>query len=70
MPQYCVNKRAQSNGDHEVHDVTASKSCLPVSSNRQDLGYHSSCASAVQKARTYYSQVNGCRWCAPNCHTG
>lgn len=22
MPSYCVNKQAQANGDHEVHDLT------------------------------------------------
>ena len=70
MPNYCVNKVAQSNGDHEVHDTTAAKWCLPSPVNRQDLGFHSSSASAVQRAKNYYSQVNGCRWCAPNCHTG
>ena len=39
MPGYCVNRNAQTNGDHEVHDVRANKSCLPTLSNRQDLGY-------------------------------
>jgi hypothetical protein len=67
---YCVNKNAQTNGDHEVHDVTANKSCLPTPSNRQDLGYHSSCSSAVRAAKAYFNQVNGCRWCATACHTG
>ncbi|MAS56153.1 MAG: hypothetical protein CMJ44_16300 [Pimelobacter sp.] len=70
MPNYCVNKVAQSNGDHEVHDTTAAKWCLPNPANRQDLGLHAGCVSAVQSAKNYYSQVNGCRWCAPNCHTG
>lgn len=70
MPTYCVNKDAQSNGDHEVHDVTANKWCLPALRNRQDLGYHGSCSSAVQAAKAYFIQVNGCRWCASPCHTG
>jgi hypothetical protein len=70
MPQYCVTKLAQSSGDHEVHDVTAQKWCLPQPAHRQDLGYHSACASAVQAAKSYYSQVNGCRWCATPCNTG
>jgi hypothetical protein len=70
MPSYCVNRLAQSNGDHEVHDVTANKWCLPTPANRQDLGYHGTCSSAVQAAKSYFSQVNGCRWCAPACHTG
>lgn len=37
MAEYCVNKNAQSNGDHEVHNVSAQKWCLPLLANRQDL---------------------------------
>ncbi len=70
MPSFCVNRSAQSNGDHEVHDNSIERSCLPMLSNRQDLGYHASCSSAVQAARGYYTQVNGCAHCAPACHTG
>jgi hypothetical protein len=69
MPKYCVNKNAQSNGDHEVHDVTADKWCLPTSFNRQDLGYHASCSAAVQEAKKYFTEVNGCAHCASACHT-
>ncbi len=69
MPNYCVNKDAQPNGDHEVHDVTARQPCLPAATNRQDLGYHSSCSGAVQAARRYFIQVDGCAICAPDCHT-
>ena len=69
MPQFCVNRNAQSNGDHEVHDVSSGSWCLPAASSRLDLGHHVSCSSAVQAARTYYKQVNGCAWCAPDCHT-
>lgn len=70
MPNYCVNKNAQANGDHEVHDTTANNWCLPLPVNRQDLGYHSGCQSAVQAARAYFRQVNGCAYCASGCHTG
>lgn len=70
MPTYCVNKVAQSKGDHEVHDVSTDKWCLPIPSNRQDLGRHETCSSAVQAAKVYFRQVNGCRWCATACHTG
>lgn len=69
MPIYCVNKHAQSNGDHEVHDVTSAHGCLPVPWNRVDLGYHPSCTGAVAKAQRYYANVDGCRWCATLCHT-
>ncbi|MBB5790521.1 hypothetical protein HD601_005096 [Jiangella mangrovi] len=69
MPRYCVNRNAQPNGDHEVHDVSANKWCLPTSANRVDLGHHETCSPAVQAAKIHFSQVNSCRWCAPACHT-
>ena len=34
MPNFCVNKDAQSNGDHEVHDLSADCSYLPDAGNR------------------------------------
>ena len=70
MPYYCVNKNAQSNGDHEVHDLTPG-ACnrLPLAGNQLALGYHQSCASAVQQAKMSYWQSNGCWHCCPACHT-
>lgn len=69
MRTYCVNKNAQANGDHEVHDVTAKMWCLPEAVNQQNLGYQDDCSAAVRAARAYYSKVNGCAYCAPGCHT-
>ncbi|MDD3629305.1 MAG: hypothetical protein PHN81_05995 [Actinomycetota bacterium] len=69
MPFYFVNKHAQDNGDHEVHE----SNCLwlPEEKNRQGLGYFSNCHEAVKKAKKeYYSQSNGCKYCCPDCHTG
>ena len=70
MPSYCVNKNAQSNGDHEVHDLTPG-ACnrLPDYSNRLDLGYHFNCQLAVRQAKSTYWQSNGCWYCCPSCHT-
>lgn len=65
---YYVNNNAQSNGDHEVH--TGSCSWLPSEANRIYLGNHTSCLPAVTEARRYYTQVNGCYYCANACHTG
>ena len=71
MPIYCVNKNAQSNGDHEVHDLTPGVcNRLPSSSNRLDLGYHPDCQSAVRQAKNSYRQSNGCYYCCPSCNTG
>ena len=67
MALYYVNKNAQENGDHEVHK----KGCywLPMVKNQIYLGNYSSCHFAVRKAKEYYSQVNGCQYCSPACHT-
>lgn len=67
MKKYYVNKNPQSNGDHEVH----SENCrfLPNEANRKLLGYYSSCKAAVNKAKEYYNQVNGCYYCSRDCHT-
>lgn len=71
MPYYCVDRSARaSTGDHEVHQVGARTWCLPGLANRQDLGFHPSCAPAVQAATQHFDQVNGCAWCLPACHAG
>jgi len=68
MPNYYINKNAQSNGDHEVH--TSSCSFLPEVKNRIFLGIFSSCISAVSEAKKHYPQSNGCYYCSNPCHTG
>ena len=67
MAYYYVNKNQQSNGDHEVH--TTGCSFMPSEANRIYLGNFTSCAPAVQKAKEYYQQVNGCYYCSRPCHT-
>jgi hypothetical protein len=70
MPYYCVNKNAQPNSrDHEVHDVSSTKGCLPDPANRISLGYHATCRGAVTEAKKYFNDVNGCYYCANDCHT-
>lgn len=64
---YYVNRKAQANGDHEVHDATCK--WLPADENRQYLGYFASCTGAVTEARRYFVQVNGCIHCSTTCHT-
>ncbi|MGF1485171.1 MAG: hypothetical protein ACFBZ8_12500 [Opitutales bacterium] len=67
MARYYVNEIAQSNGDHEVHR----EGCkfMPDQEHRIYLGDYDSCRPAVQKAREYFSQVNGCAHCCAECHT-
>lgn len=67
MKKYYVNKNAQSNGDHEVHDQYCDY--LPHLDNRNYLGEFSSCSGAVVEAKKSYSKVNGCYYCSKNCHT-
>lgn len=67
MSSYYVNRNAQANGDHEVHDQICT--FLPSAENRIYLGEHYSCSSAVVAARVYYPQSNGCYWCSRSCHT-
>ncbi len=69
MASYYVNKNAQSgSGDHEVH--TTGCNWLPKPENRIYLGEFYSCHGAVTKAKEYYNDVNGCYFCANDCHTG
>lgn len=67
MANYCVNKNAQSNGDHEVH--VSGCSWMPDAANRQYLGEFTNCYGAVIEAKKYYRQSNGCAYCCPACHT-
>ena len=65
MNHYYVNDNAQPTGEHEVHTST----CQYLPSNRTYLGYFSSCKDAVAKAKTIYSNVDGCFFCSRPCHT-
>ncbi len=49
MKNYYVNKKAQANGDHEVHH----ENCiyLPDIENRKYLGIFSTCKEAVKEAK-------------------
>ncbi|HET9226222.1 MAG TPA: hypothetical protein VFR31_06120 [Thermoanaerobaculia bacterium] len=67
MALYYVNKNAQSNGDHEVHEQGCS--FMPATENRKYLGSFSNCRDAVREAKKHYSQVNGCYYCSNDCHT-
>jgi len=70
MPNYIVNGNTQPNGDHEVHDESSTRGCLPDRENRVALGFFFSCAGAVSEAkRRGYTRANGCAYCAASCHT-
>lgn len=67
MKKYYVNKRAQSNGDHEVHDIDCRY--LPAPENRLYLGEFSNCKEAVNEAKKTYSTADSCKTCSPTCHS-
>jgi len=67
MPQYYVNKNAQSNGDHEVHQSGCSY--MPDPQNKLYLGVFSNCHEAVREAKKHYARSNGCYFCSYECHT-
>ncbi len=73
MPQYVLNRNAQSNGDHEVHNKTVPCNIytFPRPENQIDLGYHSNCHDAVAYAKSQHrlARINGCAYCATVCHT-
>ena len=68
MPYYYVNKNAQANGDHEVHESGCGQGANPE--NRLGLGYHATCRGAVAEAKRTYPRANGCAYCCPDCNTG
>ena len=67
MAKYYVNDHAQPSGEHEVHR----EGCVWLAKAKSTtyLGDFTNCASAVSKAKTIYSNVDGCKTCSPECHT-
>lgn len=71
MPNYIINKNAQSNGDHEVHEVASDCPHMPASENQIVLGWHSTCHGAVSEAKRRWPEhkIDGCYHCCNTCHT-
>ncbi len=67
MPEYYINRIAQGNGDHEVH--IANCQYFPDPRNALSLGNFNNCRPAVEKAKRYYPEANGCFYCSRDCHT-
>lgn len=65
--KYYVNKNAQITGEHEVHCEGCSY--MPDEKNRIYLGNFDSCRPAVEAAKKYYTNVDGCFHCVSACHT-
>lgn len=71
MARFIINKNAQRNGDHEVHNASTGCSYMPAAGNQIDLGDHASCHGAVAAAKKTWpnNQINGCYYCCSACHT-
>ena len=67
MAYYYVNRNAQPTGEHEVHKEGCPTP--PNPENQLGLGYYNTCAEAVVAATAYFSNVDGCANCVPECHT-
>lgn len=67
MAYYYVNMTAQPTGEHEVHTSTCPY--LHQAHSKLPLGECRDCAEAIRKAKTVYSNVDGCYYCCPQCHT-
>lgn len=63
---YYLNRRAQANGDHELH--RAGCAYLPPDEGRISLGEHADGAAALQKAKEHAARVNACYYCLPEYH--
>jgi len=71
MSYFVINKNAQANGDHEVHNITTGCLYMPNRENQIDLGFHDSCHGAVAEAKRNWPahRINGCYYCCNPCHT-
>ncbi len=71
MARFIINKNAQNNGDHEVHNKTEGCSFMPNIENQVDLGFHQNCHGAVATAKSRWpsDRINGCYYCSNACHT-
>jgi len=65
MEKYVVNRNAQSTGEHEVHK----EGCSFFPDNVIILGEFTDCWKAIEEARKYYTNVDGCYYCCNPCHT-
>lgn len=68
MANYRVNKNRLSNpnGDNEVHK----NDCYHYNrmNDFEELGFHSTCSSAVEAAKLKGYRADGCKTCIPICH--
>jgi len=70
MSKYIINKNAQSDGFHEVHNENTCNH-LPDLPNRVVIGEYNNCYDAVSATKQTNPQhdIDGCYFCCNACHT-
>jgi hypothetical protein len=66
MKKYYVNKIADSNGIHQIHDEDCIN--LPPIFNRRYLGRFDLSFEAFEEAKKIYKHINGCMHCTDEWH--
>lgn len=67
MPSFFVDRHAQRNGDHVVHQRSlCPPDCFPA--DAEYLGELLDGGQALALAALKYPRVNGCLWCATELH--
>ena len=66
MDHYYVNHTAQASGEREVHKNGCRH--MPEEGNRRYVGFFANCRAALYEAQKHYPDVDGCRFCSPECH--
>lgn len=67
LKKYYLNVKPQETGEHEVHNEFCP--WLKFTAKLKYLGDFNSCTEAVEEARKYYSNIDGCKACSSECHT-
>jgi hypothetical protein len=70
MPNFIMNKHAQKNCSHEIHNSDFACSHMPEVVDQAILGNHTNCFGAVAEAAMRWPdyQINGCDTCCNQCH--
>ena len=69
MPSYFIDRRAQADGTHVVHErAKCPPDCFPPAREAEYLGELLDGFQAIALARLNYRHVNGCLWCATEVH--
>ncbi|PKL30884.1 hypothetical protein CVV43_05095 [Candidatus Saccharibacteria bacterium HGW-Saccharibacteria-1] len=70
MAYFYINRNAQEDGYHEVHNDNNNCSHPPLTENRVRLGIYNTCSEAIAAARKANPGllIDGCYYCT-NCNT-